>query len=102
MHNVELEVTWKRAILVWWSYFWRYLLFTFLCSIAGIVVLVCLSIAGVKDPRVVWVLSIFGVVLGPITAILPFKMILGKDFGKFRLVLLNKRIDPYPPDKSIY
>jgi len=92
---MELEVTWGRAIRVWWAYLWRSLLVGILGMIAGgivggIVGLI-LGVIGVPINVIKIVCGTVGVLIGLPISIIPMKMVLGKDFGEFKLVLLQKQ-----------
>ncbi|MEM9159284.1 MAG: hypothetical protein AAGB46_09565 [Verrucomicrobiota bacterium] len=91
-----LEVTWKRATRVWWSYLWRNLVAVivgFAASfIVSFVVGAILGMIGV-DLQIIRIIGgAIGFVIGFGVSIVPVKMILGKSFGSYRLVLL-KNID---------
>jgi hypothetical protein len=91
---MELEITWKRVVRIWWAYFWRNIIATIaalICGgIVGGIVGFVLSLLGVSTETGVLVTAPIGVVLGFIISLIPMKMIIGKDFGEFRLVLLAK------------
>ena len=93
-HYMELEITWKRVDRIWWAYFWRNLIAAIaamICGgILGFIVGFVLSLLGVSAETGVLVTAPIGIVLGSIISIIPMKMIIGKDFGEFRLVLLAK------------
>lgn len=91
---MELEVTWGRAARVWWAYMWRNLI-----AIIGVVLLgaliggilgVIMAMAGASKETIQMVAAPIGWLLGLLISIVPMKMILGKDFGEFRLVLVRK------------
>jgi hypothetical protein len=95
---MELEVTWGRAARVWWAYLWRSLIAvlvgSLLGALAGVALGFVLGALGVA-PEVIRRLSfVIGLVLGIGVSIVPIRMILGKDFGEFRLVLLAARETP--------
>lgn len=90
-----MEVTWGRAGLVWWAYIWRLLL----CGIASAVVggivggLLGFVLGMLRVPKeaIIFVSLPVGLVIGAASSIIPMKMILGKDFGEFRLLLVAKQ-----------
>lgn len=90
---MELEVTWKRAIKVWWAYFWRNLLAILagmvIGAILGAVIGFILGALGVSIETIRMVTMPIGFALGLVISIIPIKMILNKDFGEFKLVLLK-------------
>ncbi len=92
---MELEVTWGRATRVWWSYFWRNLIAIVAAMIIGGIIGGILgfvmSMAGMSVTAIQLVATPIGMVLGLGISIVPVKMILGMDFGEFRLVLVAKQ-----------
>ena len=91
---MELEITWKRAARVWWSYLWRNLIAIvvsmLLGFIAGYILSSIMDMFGASTEKVQFVVTPIGGIIGLLISIVPIKMILGKDFGEFRLVLLQK------------
>jgi ABC-type methionine transport system permease subunit len=89
---MELEVTWERAIHVWWAYFWRNLICIVAAlvmgMIAGVVVGIVFRLTGASPEAMRFMAGLLGAVIGIGISIVPFKLILGKDFSEFRLVLL--------------
>lgn len=92
---MELEVTWKRAIKVWWSYFWRSILAiiaaAFVGGIVGGILGFVLGMFGVAKESIQAVMGPIGFVIGVGISIIPLKLILGKNFGEFRLVLVENQ-----------
>lgn len=92
---MELEVTWGRVFHIWWAYLWRNLIAIVAAMIAGAVVGgilgFILGAAGIGTETITMVTAPIGFVLGLLISIIPIKLILGKDFGEFRLVLIAKR-----------
>ena len=90
---MELEVTWGRTAKVWWAFFWR----NVLAIIAGVVAAMIvggiigfiLGILGASLQTVQVIGGAIGLGIGLAISIVPIKLILGKDFGEFRLVLLQ-------------
>jgi hypothetical protein len=93
-HYMELEITWKRVVRIWWAYFWRNLIALIASLICGGIVGGIMgfvgSLLGVPLETILLVNMPISFVLGSIISIIPMKMIIGKDFGEFRLVLLAK------------
>jgi hypothetical protein len=89
---MELEVTWKRTIRVWWAYFWRNLfaiVAAMMCGmVVGFIIGVIMGLMGAPIWAVQLVVAPLGFLIGLAISVVPVKMILGKDFGEFRLVLL--------------
>jgi hypothetical protein len=95
---MELEITWGRTLHVWWAYLWRNLIAMVVGALLGAVVGAglgfVLGVAGVA-PDVIRRLSfVIGLALGLVVSIVPIRMVLGKDFGEFRLVLLANTTSP--------
>ena len=95
---MELEVTWGRTLHVWWAHLWRNLIAmvvgALLGAAAGAGLGFVLGVAGVA-PDVIRRLSfVIGLALGLVVSIVPIRMVLGKDFGEFRLVLLANTTSP--------
>lgn len=90
---MELEITWKRAIRVWWSYLWRNLLAIVAAVIVGgmfgALMGFALGFVGVSIDSIQKLAAPVGMFIGLVISIVPVKMILGKDFGEFRLVLVE-------------
>ena len=91
---MELEVTWKRALFVWWAYTWRFaamMLFLSFLLLGGALalgpILAKLNLPEVTTeivPKVIsWLLGIF-------YPIVPLKLILNGNYGDFRLALVKK------------
>lgn len=91
---MELEVTWGRAVKVWWAYLWRNLLaivaMMVLGTALGFVIGLALGALGLSASTTRVIAAAFGAVLGLALSVIPIKLILGKDFGSFRLVLMSK------------
>ncbi len=90
---MELEVTWGRTARVWWAYLWRNLIAVAAGSLVGIVLGAILGfILGAAGARAETIrLAVFpiGAVVGLLVSIVPIRLILGMNFGEFRLVLLR-------------
>lgn len=91
---MELEITWKRAIHVWWAYLWRNIIVV-LCTmvgmfIFGLIVGFISKALGYKQEVIKTTLMVFGFIIGFCSSIYPIKMILGKEFGDFRIVLVSR------------
>jgi ABC-type glycerol-3-phosphate transport system permease component len=93
---MELEITTKRVIRVWWSYFWRNIATIFVAAIIAVLIGMISGFAGVdlSSPSMHPLLTAFGILVCVATSLIPIQMILGKDFGEFRLVLLAKATPP--------
>jgi len=98
---MELPVTWSRAARVWKSYFWRTLVALLASIILGAIVGgaigFVMGMIGFSPKSIRPVAVVIGLVIGIAVSIVPMKLILGKDFGEFRVVLLAKE----PTDNSL-
>ena len=92
---MEMEVTWGRAAMVWWAYIWRLLLCAVASSLLGAVAggIIGLVMGLLRAPReaILFVSLPIGLMIGTLSSIVPMKLILGKDFGEFRLLLVSKQ-----------
>ncbi len=90
---MELEVTWRRAIKVWWSFLWRNLIFILVAAligwIVGFVFGFLMTLVGFSSPTIQYVTSPISFIIGLCISIIPIKLILGKNYGEFRLVLVR-------------
>ena len=91
---MELEVTWRRVVRVWWAYFWRNLIAivaaAVLGGILGAVIGAVMGALGMSITVIQSFSGLIGAALGIALSVVPMKLILGKDFGDFRLVLVRK------------
>ena len=90
---MELEVTWKRTAKVWWSYLWRNIIACIVAFIIAFIVAFIIGFVlralGASTQTIQVITAPIGIIIGLLISIVPIKMILGKDFGEFRLVLLQ-------------
>jgi hypothetical protein len=90
---MELEVTWGRAIKVWWAYAWRNFLAIIACLIAatilGFIAGLVMGAAGAAPSTIKVVTFPLGFITGVAFSIIPMKLILGKNFGEFKLALVK-------------
>lgn len=88
----EMDITWGRTFKVWWAFTWRNLIAA-LCAmlvsiVLGILIGVVMHIMGMPLHLVRVVCTVIGAILGLLVSTIPMKLILGKNFGEFRLVLV--------------
>lgn len=90
---MELEVTWGHAVRVWWAYLWRNLLMIVavlvLGTALGFVVGFVMGLLGIPTKVIVVFTGVVSGILGLALSVVPIKLLLGKDFGSFRLVLVS-------------
>ena len=95
---MELEVTWGRAARVWFAFLWRNLFAivggVILGGIIGFLVGFLAQLTGLEPEVGQRITMVLGVVIGLGVSVVPIRMILGKDFGEFRLVLLSSERAP--------
>ncbi|MGM0509479.1 MAG: hypothetical protein ACQERZ_10040, partial [Fusobacteriota bacterium] len=84
---MELKVTWKHAIKVWWSYIWRNITAIIIGAILGYAFL----IIGTFTKTISVLLVPIGVIISLFTSIIPIRLILNKDFGEFSLILNQEK-----------
>ena len=90
---MELEITWGRFIRVWWAHYWRCLIAMIICfiicSIIGFIIGFVMGMLGASIRMIQVVSFTIGLIIGLGVSLVPMRMILGKDFGEFRLVLIS-------------
>ena len=95
---MEIEVTWSRAATIWWAYIWRLIVATMASAVVGGVVggIIGFILGMLKAPQaaILFLGVPVGLAIGAAASIVPMKLILGKDFGDFRLVLVSKQQTP--------
>lgn len=92
---MELDVTWGRLMRIWWAWFWRSLVASAVAApvayLGGLWFGALVNLLGLP----VWLGGLLGgaagVILGLLVSLLTLSQILGRNFGDFRLVLLEKR-----------
>jgi ABC-type nitrate/sulfonate/bicarbonate transport system permease component len=90
---MELEITWKRAARIWWSYLWRKIIAiigaVIIGAIIGGVLGFILGMLGTSTDIIKLIVQPIVILIGLGISIIPLKLILGKNFGEFRLVLMS-------------
>jgi hypothetical protein len=87
----HLDVTWTRALKVWWSLAWRGLLFGALAGgLAGFFVGVAGSAAGVQLETIRQLGSLAGLAVGIPVGLWVVRTILQKSWSDFRIVLVPR------------
>jgi hypothetical protein len=89
---MELQITWGRTLRVWWALLWRNLIATVLAMVIGMLVGFVVgfvgTLIGIPFLLIVCVAYPVSFLIGLSISIIPLWLILGRDFGEFRLVLL--------------
>jgi ABC-type multidrug transport system permease subunit len=86
----EVEVTFGRAAQVWWAWLWRALVFTVLFSfLSGFILGFAGHFAGFTSQQLIPISMIFGVTAGVVISIWMMSKILKKNFGSFRIALIQ-------------
>ncbi len=90
---MEIEITWKRTLPIWWAYLWRNIIALVVSimagSVAGFVIGFMFGLIGVSTDTIQVLCGILGGAIGLALSVVPMKMILGKKFGNYRLVLVS-------------
>lgn len=89
----ELEATWSRTLRIWWALVWREFVAALVAviggAVLGFIVGFILGILGIPVSLIKVVTGSIGGALGLAISVVPVKLIIGRDFGGFRLVLLT-------------
>jgi hypothetical protein len=89
---MELEITWSRVLRIWWSYLWRNLIAilvtVLIAGVLGFIIGFIMGAMGITVSVIKLVTAPIGFAIGLVISVVPMKLILGKDFGEFQLVLL--------------
>ena len=86
----EIEVTWSEAILVWFHFIWRVLLYALLGSfILGLVLTIIFQVAGMDQETIKSVNMVIGFVWGIAVNIWVIKKILNLRTRNFRVALIE-------------
>ena len=98
--NTELEITWKRSLIIFWAYHWRtWLASTLILSVIPIIIAVIyyslnlsfgLKTLPVFQNTFIFISTVFVFTISIYIYVYYFKKILKKDFGKFNIVLIKK------------
>lgn len=96
-----IEVTWSMAFRVWWSFFWRAMLFSILGSFGiGFVLGIFGAVLGIKP--VTGALSIIlGMVFGFVVTFWAMKKVLYKRFSEFSVVCIANEPEPLQQSAAI-
>jgi hypothetical protein len=91
MEMEEVQVTWKHAIKIWWSWLWRAMLWTLPTALAfGFIVGLVMAMSGIPIEPYQLYLQAAGGFIGIFFGIYTLKIILTKkSFNGFRIVLVK-------------
>lgn len=85
----EIEITWLRALKIWWSIVWRILLYSAAFSVlVGIPIGIAAAALGLDPEAAGQVGRILGTLMGLVIAVWVVKIVMGKSFSDFRIVLV--------------
>lgn len=94
---MELEVTWEHVLRIWWALLWRGLLAALASVITSLILVVTLGFvlefAGIPFHVMPFFSIPLGMCIGVLFALAPIKMILNKQFGKFKLVIIKNELN---------
>lgn len=86
----EVSVTWMHAARVWWSFFWRMMLWTMPSAVAvGFVVGIAFAITGTPIEPYEILMQLIGGLIGVFFSVLAMKVVLSKRFNGYRLALVK-------------
>lgn len=95
---MEIAPTWSHVARIWWALLWRGVLVMIATAIAGFVIGAVLGfllgMLGAALATVQVICGVVGALLGLAGSLLPIRLVLGKDFGTFRLVLVSSESRP--------
>lgn len=95
MENQEIKATWGQVVRVWWALLWRNIIASLIAMIIGIVIGALIGFVlgffGVPQNIIGIIGGIVGGIIGLAVSLIPVKLVLGKDFGEFRLVIVPKQ-----------
>lgn len=90
---MEVDITWGRTLRVWWSYAWRNFIAVIASVIAGgmlgFVLGLVMGALGANPATIKALTFPFGFIIGLAFSVVPMRMILGKQFGDFKLALIK-------------
>lgn len=83
------ELTWQRAISVWWLLYWRGIIGAIVIStIVGLAIRLIGSLVGVNDEAIKFTSTVVGLLFGFVWVIVVVQMALRKHYRDFRLALI--------------
>lgn len=86
----EVEVSWKKAAIVWWAYIWRSIVIIFpVAFLIGAILGVIMIIIDIPIEQNRIYLNILGGIIWIAVSFLILKNLFSKDLGGFRLALIK-------------
>lgn len=90
-----IEVTWSMAFRVWWSFFWRAMVFGLLAGMGiGIVIGFLGAVIGADKAAVSSLSGLLGLVVGFVITFWAVKKVLYKRFSEFSVVCIANEPEP--------
>jgi len=87
----SVEVTWGRALRIWWSIVWRYLLFSVAAAFSvRIIVGIVGALLGLSRPTVEIITGLVGAFAGAAISIGVIRSVFRKELTEFRSSLIAK------------
>ncbi|WP_199609523.1 hypothetical protein [Flocculibacter collagenilyticus] len=86
----EIEVKWIHAMQVWWSWFWRTMVWVLPVSfIIGVIVGVMFNVLDLSMYDNIYLIQMFGGAIGIYFSIKVMKKVLNKTFKGYRIALIK-------------
>ena len=93
----EIKAGWGHALRIWWALVWRVLVFGGIAGfLIGLLAGIVGAVTGIEDDAITGYIEISSMLVSIPVGIWAVKVILGKEFSKFRVVLvpsLESRIE---------
>lgn len=90
-----IEVTWSMAFRVWWSFFWRAMLFGMLAAFGvGAIIGVLGAITGADRMAVATLSGFLSLIIGFVFTFWAMKKVLYKRFSEFSVVCIANEPEP--------
>lgn len=98
---MKREITWGNVISICWALFWRQLLIsTAAAGLVGLLFGVVMGGMNAPSETIALVCFLSGLIISPIGYLIAMKMILGKNFGTFNLVLIPNEFGSNKPSED--
>jgi hypothetical protein len=96
----EIPISWNYVFKIWFSLLWWSLVFlvlvVILCGSIGFVLGYIMGLFGIEQNVILLICGVGGFVTALPLSVIPIKTIVGKNFGKFKLTLLDKEKEMAP------